>query len=179
MPSSQDRSSVPSSALLCAGNLVNIRSTQKLLWIPLFHMHGHHLPSLWVTGMTHFESVDLICQIWPIRGYTRGWYTGTGRLKKWLQAPPPLLSPVSSRFIFVFVLSQFSGPDYLGAWNRLRWMWNLQPYKQVQLSNNKFEILGDMLDCNYLFWHQHQILHRTTRKWTQSRVLSTAVNFFC
>ena len=29
------------------------------------------------------------------------------------------LSPVSSRFIFVFALSQFSGPDYLGAWNRL------------------------------------------------------------
>ena len=29
------------------------------------------------------------------------------------------LSPVSFRFIFVFALSQFSGPDYLGAWNRL------------------------------------------------------------
>ena len=26
-----------------------------------------------------------------------------------------LLSPVSSRFIFVFALSQFRGPDYLGA----------------------------------------------------------------
>ena len=26
---------------------------------------------------------------------------------------------VSSRFIFVFALSQFSGTDYLGAWNRL------------------------------------------------------------
>ena len=26
------------------------------------------------------------------------------------------------RFIFVFVLSQFSRPDYLGAWNRLRFM---------------------------------------------------------
>ena len=31
----------------------------------------------------------------------------------------PLLSPVFSRFIFVFALSQFSRPDYLGAWNRL------------------------------------------------------------
>ena len=30
-----------------------------------------------------------------------------------------LLSPVLSRFIFVFALSQFSGPDYRGAWNRL------------------------------------------------------------
>ena len=30
-----------------------------------------------------------------------------------------LVSPVSSRFIFVFALSQFSGPNYLGAWNRL------------------------------------------------------------
>ena len=26
---------------------------------------------------------------------------------------------VREKFIFVFVLSQFSGPDYLGAWNRL------------------------------------------------------------
>ena len=33
--------------------------------------------------------------------------------------PPTLFSPVSSRFIFVFAFSQFSGPDYLGAWNRL------------------------------------------------------------
>ena len=33
--------------------------------------------------------------------------------------PPPFLSPVSSRFIFVFALSQFSVPDYLGVWNRL------------------------------------------------------------
>ena len=28
-------------------------------------------------------------------------------------------SPVFSRFIFVFSLSQFSGPNYLRAWNRL------------------------------------------------------------
>jgi len=28
-------------------------------------------------------------------------------------------SQLSSRFIFVFALSQFLGPDYLGAWNRL------------------------------------------------------------
>ena len=33
---------------------------------------------------------------------------------------PPLLSSVYSRFIFAFTLSQFSGPNYLGAWNRLR-----------------------------------------------------------
>ena len=32
---------------------------------------------------------------------------------------PALLSPVSSRFFFLFALSQFCGPDYLGAWNRL------------------------------------------------------------
>ena len=32
---------------------------------------------------------------------------------------PPFLSPVSSRFIFYFALSQFRRPDYLGAWNRL------------------------------------------------------------
>ena len=34
------------------------------------------------------------------------------------------LSPVSSRFIFVFALSQFSGPDYLGTWNRLQSSWH-------------------------------------------------------
>ena len=118
-PSSQGRSSVPSSAFPCAGNLVNIRSTQKLSWISLFHARGRRMPSFWVTGTTRFESVDIICQIWPIRGYTRSWYTGTGCLKKWLQAPPPLLSPVSSCFTFIFALSQFSGPNYLGAWNRL------------------------------------------------------------
>ena len=111
--------SVSSSALLCAENLVNIRSTQKLSWIPVFHARGRRMPSFWVTGTIRFKSVDIICQIWPIRGYTRSWYTGTGRLKKWLLAPPPTLSQVSSRFIFVFALCQFSGPDYLGAWNRL------------------------------------------------------------
>ena len=31
---------------------------------------------------------------------------------------------VSSRFIFVFALSQFSRPDYLGAWNRLVLKWS-------------------------------------------------------
>ena len=49
--------------------------------------------------------------------------SGAGKRKKekgkWKGERPPLLSPVSSRFIFVFALSQFSGPDYLGAWNRL------------------------------------------------------------
>ena len=29
-----------------------------------------------------------------------------------------ILSPVSSRFIFVFALSQFRGPDYFGAWEK-------------------------------------------------------------
>ena len=119
VPSSQGRSSVPSSALLCVGNLVNIHSTHELLCICLFHVRELHMTSFWVTGTTRFESVDIICQIWPIRGYTRSWYTGTGCLKKWLQAPPPLLSPVSSCFTFIFALSQFSGPNYLGAWNRL------------------------------------------------------------
>ena len=43
-----------------------------------------------------------------------------GREKGREREPPPSpLSPVSFLFIFVFALSQFSGPDYLGAWNRL------------------------------------------------------------
>ena len=108
--SSQGRSSVPSSVLPCVGNLINIRSTQKLSWIPLFYARVHRMLSLWATGTTRFESVDIICQIWPIKGYTRGWYTGMGRLRKWLQVPPPPLSPVSFRFLFVFALFQFSNP---------------------------------------------------------------------
>ena len=68
---------------------------------PLFHACGRHMRSFWVTGTTRFESVDITCQIWPIKGYTRGWYTGTSCLKKWLQAPPLFLSPVSSPFCFV------------------------------------------------------------------------------
>ena len=43
---------------------------------------------------------------------------GKTRKKKAREKLAPL-SPVSSRFIFVFALSQFSGPVYLGAWNRL------------------------------------------------------------
>ena len=37
----------------------------------------------------------------------------------WGGRGPPLLSPVSSRCFFLSALSQFCGPDYLGAWNRL------------------------------------------------------------
>ena len=45
-------------------------------------------------------------QIWSILACSRLSDSGEG-------------SPVSSCFIFVFALSQFSGPNYLGAWNRL------------------------------------------------------------
>ena len=41
---------------------------------------------------------------------------------------PPLLSPVSSHFIFMFGLSQFSGPDYLRAWNSLAQCSDLKIY---------------------------------------------------
>ena len=42
-----------------------------------------------------------------------------GHLVFYDPSPPPLLSTVFSRLIFVFGLSQLSGPDYLGVWNRL------------------------------------------------------------
>ena len=42
----------------------------------------------------------------------------SGREKE-KEEPLLKLSPVSSRLIFVFALSQFSGPDDLGAWNWL------------------------------------------------------------
>ena len=49
---------------------------------------------------------DPIFQTWSILACSRLSDSGEG-------------SPVSSRFIFAFALSQFSGPNYLGAWNRL------------------------------------------------------------
>ena len=95
----------------CSTQKVIVDSSISRAWTP---------HAIFLSETTHFETVDIICQIWPIRGYTRSWSIGTGRLKKWLQVPPPFLSPVSSRFIFVFALSQFSGPDYLAAWSRLK-----------------------------------------------------------
>ena len=53
-----------------------------------------------------------------VKRHAKTWRGGKKRREKGKE-PPLLLSPVSSRFIFVFALSQFSGPDYLGAWNRL------------------------------------------------------------
>ena len=49
--------------------------------------------------------------------------SGTSPLAYYKEVPPGGLSDsgeVSSRYIVVFALSQFSGPDYLGAWNRLK-----------------------------------------------------------
>ena len=134
------------SAPMCGKSRKHSFNTVKLSWIPLFHARGRRTPSLWVTGTTRFGNVDIICQIWPIRGYTRSWYTGTGRLKKWLQAPSPLLSPVSFRFIFVFVLPRFSGPDYLGAWNRLLGMKPPQrflPVGESALGTNQISGFGN------------------------------------
>ena len=49
------------------------------------------------------------------------------------------LSSVSFRFIFVFALSQFSVPDYLGAWNRLTYN-ILQAESQLRTANSKQEL---------------------------------------
>ena len=58
-----------------------------------------------------------------VKRHAKSWRGGKKRREKGKE-PPLLLSPVSSRFIFVFVLSQFSEPDYLGAWNRLQSSWH-------------------------------------------------------
>ena len=55
--------------------------------------------------------------------HAKTWARGLGKgIERWREkgsdresAPPPFLSPVSSRFIFVFALSQFRWPDYFGA----------------------------------------------------------------
>ena len=58
-------------------------------------------------------------------------------------------SPVFSRFIFVFALSQFSGPSYLGAWNRL----GIIRHYQVRAETKKFSkcISNSHISISFLF----------------------------
>ena len=58
---------------------------------------------------------------------------GKTRKKKAREKLAGVLSPVSSSFIFLFSLSQFSGPDYLGAWNRLAHAFSTFPCCTLQL----------------------------------------------
>ena len=63
-------------------------------------------------------------------------------------------SPVFSRFIFVFALSQFSGPNYLGAWNRLGLIrQKLCHHYQVRAETKKFSkcILNSHISISFLF----------------------------
>ena len=96
--------------------------------IPLFHACGRHMRSFWVTGTTRFESVDITCQIWPMKGYNQGLVYRNKLFKEMITGSTALSLPSFLPFLFCFVLfffmfalSQFSRPDYLGAWNRLGW----------------------------------------------------------
>ena len=63
-------------------------------------------------------------------------------------------SPVFSRFIFVFALSQFSGPNYLGAWNRLGLIrQKLCHHYQVRVETKKFSkcISNSHISISFLF----------------------------
>ena len=63
-------------------------------------------------------------------------------------------SPVSSRFIFVFGLSQFSGPNYLGAWNRLGLIrQKLCHHYQIRAQTKKFVkcISNSRISISFLF----------------------------
>ena len=102
MTSSQGRPSVPSSTLLMCEH----RSYRGFLYF-YFYLYFHL--SEW-QKWSALRSLNITSQIWPITGYTRSWYTGTSRLKKWLQALLPFLSPASSQFIFTFAFSRPAHP---------------------------------------------------------------------
>ena len=94
-------------------------------WI-LIYLRSGSIEALTPHAISLADRNDPLCECWynlsnPTnqRVYLELVYRNGSRLKKWLQPPPPLLSPASSRFIFLFTLSQFSGDDYVGAWNRL------------------------------------------------------------
>ena len=53
------------------------------------------------------SGVDRRCQIWPIRGYTRFWYTVMSFLKLISQAFPRPLPQVSPRFFPALSLALF------------------------------------------------------------------------
>ena len=67
------------------------------------------------------SGVDRSCQIWPIRGYTRFWYTVMSFLKGIAQAFPRPLPQSPLVFFPLFRSPSFSLLlHYLNAWNRLK-----------------------------------------------------------
>ena len=77
----------------------------------------------------------------------------------------PLLSSVSSRFTFVFVLSQFSGLNYLEAWNRL-WLCRLvlQILTLFQTKNDIFHTRPKI--------HTRSQMHRifNIQRWKEAKI---------
>ena len=51
----------------------------KILWSVVYHRFEHRVTRLKALTATisleYWSSIDKICQNWPIRGYTRSWYT--------------------------------------------------------------------------------------------------------
>ena len=74
-----------------------------------------------ISGLRQQPSgVDRRCQIWPIRGYTRFWYTVMSFLKLISQAfARPLPQPPLVFFPLFRSLSFSLALHYLNAWNRL------------------------------------------------------------
>ena len=78
-------------------------------------------------------------------------------------------SPVFSRFIFVLALSQFSAPNYLGAWNRLGLIrQKLCHHYQVRAETKKFSkcISNSHISISFLFiwnWNDKYVHSCTLR----------------
>ena len=68
--------------------------------------------------MTTLLGDDVNCHNWPIRGYIRNWYTGTGRQKNAYRLRRPVSPQPARVFRISFYWTTFH--HNLGAWSRLR-----------------------------------------------------------
>ena len=111
------------------------------------------------------SGVDRRCQIWPIRGYTRFWYTVMSFLKLISQAFPRPLPQSLLVFFPLFRSLYFSlALHYLNAWNRLSIspLFGLRdPLKGKPASSNRFDSVKRLsVAKRLLLWQKSQVVEK-------------------